>query len=504
MKTALFLFLASRLFAALPAGTVVWEVRPTVGADTNGGGFITGATGTDMSQFNNENSAGCSNCQSATVNLSTTDAVGNGTTTIASATANFSAAVVGNVVRLSGGTGALAIGWYQVVSFTTSTAVVVDRAVAAGTGISLDIGGALSTHTQLSTNLALAAGSGAWVKNTGTFPIATTYRPAAGGTNTGFYFLNGYSTTRGDTGKFTFVAQAGLSGGNNSVLAFNTVPNGFVLRNAIVDCANLNFTRGINVNGTGVRLVNIIVQNCSDDAFAFNTASASCEQCTTFNVPSSTAAASSNSAWLNGNANFTCTNCEALGSTKASAVAFDSWCTQTTIGLVAAHFTGAGATGMFCGTQESQLIMLNSVFYDINGDAIRFNEGNVDTRPLLIRNTVISNVTGFCFNHASGTVLPAGMFSVEYNACKVTGSAGFYNNWPTNGTGDVVLTVDPFVNGATNNFALNSTAGGGAAVKAVGFPGALPNGGGTGFLDMGALQSAAGGGTTGGGSAVYQ
>ncbi len=40
-----------------------WEVRPTVGASTNGGGFVTGATGTDMSVFNNKNAAACSSCQ---------------------------------------------------------------------------------------------------------------------------------------------------------------------------------------------------------------------------------------------------------------------------------------------------------------------------------------------------------------------------------------------------------------------------------------------------------
>ena len=34
---------------ALSASTV-WEVRPATGSDNNGGGFVTGASGTDYSQ----------------------------------------------------------------------------------------------------------------------------------------------------------------------------------------------------------------------------------------------------------------------------------------------------------------------------------------------------------------------------------------------------------------------------------------------------------------------
>ena len=40
----------------------------------------------------------------------------------------------------------------------------------------------------------------------------------------------------------------------------------------------------------------------------------------------------------------------------------------------------------------------------------------------------------------------------------------------TAGPGDVVLSGDPTTAGASNNFALNSTAGGGAACAGAGFP----------------------------------
>src|ERR1039458_446997 len=112
--------------------TTIWEVRPTVGSDTAGGGFdpaIAGA-GTDYSQQNAPNSTGN--------NKSTTDGVGTGSTTINSATASFTSAIVGNIVYFD-------TQWYEVTAFTDSANVVVERATTSGTGLVLNIGGALAT-----------------------------------------------------------------------------------------------------------------------------------------------------------------------------------------------------------------------------------------------------------------------------------------------------------------------------------------------------------------------
>ena len=58
MKRFVLLLLLARIsWCALPNLTT-WEVR-TLGAATNGGGFVTGASGTDMSVFNNKNAAAC-------------------------------------------------------------------------------------------------------------------------------------------------------------------------------------------------------------------------------------------------------------------------------------------------------------------------------------------------------------------------------------------------------------------------------------------------------------
>ena len=90
------------------AAACVWEVR-TTGASTNGGGFKTGASGTDWSQ-------------QATAQYAVADGVTNGTTTITSATANFGTDVVGNLIYVSGGTGSITADWYEITATTSSDA----------------------------------------------------------------------------------------------------------------------------------------------------------------------------------------------------------------------------------------------------------------------------------------------------------------------------------------------------------------------------------------------
>jgi hypothetical protein len=67
----------------------------------------------------------------------------------------------------------------------------------------------------------------------------------------------------------------------------------------------------------------------------------------------------------------------------------------------------------------------------------------------------------------------------------------------TTNLGFVAITADPFVSGATGNLSLNASAGGGALLRAAGFPGTFPGGLTTGYRDIGAVQHAdpAGGST---------
>lgn len=175
---------------ALSSDTV-WEVR-TGGSDTNGGGFVTGASGTDWSQ------------QDA-AQYAVTDGVTAGTTTITSATANFGTDVVGNIVYVAGGTGSVTPGWYQIVSRTNATTIVVDRStgLTAGTGVTLNVGGAMGTPGGFCVPHVASgvAGMKCWIK-AGNYPLSTSTLSVSGGPFLAkaatALVVEGYQTTRGD------------------------------------------------------------------------------------------------------------------------------------------------------------------------------------------------------------------------------------------------------------------------------------------------------------------
>lgn len=168
---------------AIASGTQ-WDVR-TTGSDTNGGGYSSG--GTDYSQQN-------------AAQLALTDAVANGTTTITSATAGFTAAMIGNTVYMQGGSGTLTAVRRQITAYTNATTVTVDATVAAGTGITMNVGGSLATPAEPFTR-GCVAGNTVWVKN-GTYTTAAKIVPT-GGSSGLLVQLIGYNATHGDISTYT-------------------------------------------------------------------------------------------------------------------------------------------------------------------------------------------------------------------------------------------------------------------------------------------------------------
>lgn len=174
------------------SASTVWEVRSTgTAGNVNGGGFVTGASGTDYSQ------------QDASQYSGTNLASANGTTNpsvITSATHNFVAADVGNIIRISAGTN-WTTGWYQIVSVAANAATL-DRAVGTAAGLSngtFAVGGAISLNSATTDNAffgAIAAGNTVWVKN-GSLTIAQASTGAAGGASQPI-MMKGYNSSRGD------------------------------------------------------------------------------------------------------------------------------------------------------------------------------------------------------------------------------------------------------------------------------------------------------------------
>jgi hypothetical protein len=446
---------------ALSANTV-WEVRSS-GADTNGGGFVTGASGTDWSQ------------QDA-AQYSVTDAVTNGTTTITSATANFGTDVVGNILYIQGGTAPITAGWYQITARTNSTTITVDRStgLTAGTGATLKIGGALLT---LSKAFAVWTTSNTvYVKN-GSYSIAT-------GLNAGSVNILpnsipnrviGYDATRDDyptgSARPTFTASAAIDMLSTDA---NMEVSGIILD------ANSTANRCFYVvNGNperGPRFVNCKALNFKVSGFQ-NTAGGGVHiACEATGGNSGATGAFYNTAY-----HFAC-------------YAHDNIChgfrnPQVCIGCIADTNTGASTDGFnFDDNALSGCLVLNCVAYNNGRSGLR-NHGTY--QAVSIFGSIFSQNTAYGIS--AGLAFRAHL-TINYNAF-YSNTSGPRNNY-TAGPNDVTLTGDPFTNAAAGDFSLNNTAGAGAACRAAGFPGVFPGGLTTGYLDIGAVQhqDAGGGG----------
>jgi len=222
---------------ALSANTV-WEIQTpgTIGADDNGGGFVTGASGSDYSQAVKRVSP------TESVDISTTDAVANGTTTLTSATANFGTTIVGNIICLSGGSGALTKVWRQVTARASTSSITLDAAVAAGTGITMNIGGPLASIGMVSSTSAAVGGNLVYIK-AGSYTISSATGNISGGTcsrgGVDISFI-GYNTVRGDMGTAPVLTASGIS----SFTVFTVGTANSIQANLSIDCASLTSGRG--------------------------------------------------------------------------------------------------------------------------------------------------------------------------------------------------------------------------------------------------------------------
>lgn len=479
---------------AISANTV-WEVR-TVSSDTNGGGFVAGATGTDMSQFNNKNLGACSSCQSATINISTTDAVANGTTTITSATGNFSAAIVGNIVEFSGGTGSIAAIWKQVTVFTNATTITIDSTIAASTGMTMNIGGALAT---IAKPLAVMVQQNIiFVKATATYSItanltlANQFTPTNGNPPNQ---LIGYTTTRTDAGRTTIQ----LSTNSNLTGLDGTNGQGWWISNFIIDCNSLTNSLGARINSHSV-LRNMLVKNCS--AIGINLANGT-SRLMDSEITANTAGAG-NGAVNSGSGAATVERCYIHDNTGTGLIL--SGAGSTAMFNVIANNSGASSQGILVNNSGLNAIWNNTI-YNNGQDGIQFtNSASLGSDSIVRNNLLISNarygLNGY--NIAAGWgKFPQwdgnayfGNVTAARNNVDDTGTTNPINTAnPYTNILDVTLTATPFTNAATHDFTLNSTAGGGAAAKGTATPGALPGLSQTGSMSFGALQPSVGAAT---------
>lgn len=470
-----------------------WDVRPTVGAATNGGGFVIGATGTNMAIFNNKNAAACSSCQSATVNISTTDGVTAGTTTITSVTGNYSSALIGNIVYIQGGTGSVTAVWKQVITVPGSTSFTVDSStgLTAGTGVTVNIGGALATLANVNTagnqvgNQIFMKASGTLTVGASAFTLNNNVNPNNGSPiNT----LTGYVTTWGDLGPAsdytTFPMIQATSGTSYYLLTASGA--GWLVQYMRLDCNSKSGVGGVSTGWYTVIQYSLF-ENCPQ---------------TPINL-----AGNSDSAYNN----------RLLNNTANAGIACAGPCTvkyNYIYNQTGSGGSGVQASGDDCDVSENIIDTVTSgAGIVVSGFDCRSNYNTVyNTNTFGIKNTnrintgeavgnIISTAGTYCLDGGSAGTPAGPRWDGNFFLACTTANRHFIDDTgstnPINGAApytnikDVQLTADPFTNKTSHNFTLNNTAGGGAAVRSAGVPSILGGNTGTSYRDGGPYQSQA-------------
>jgi hypothetical protein len=453
---------------AISAG-IAWEVR-TGGNDTNGGGFLTGASGTDYSQQNSKNSGGNDS--------STTDAVTAASSTVTSATANFQTTIVGNLIYLAGGTGSLTGAWYEVKTRVTSTSITVDRNPGASSGVTMNIGGALASPGQAGANK--VAGNAIYIAS-GTYTISTSGTNVAtgcvndttggvSGDGTQNSFWQGYGSAREDLGTAPVLKIA--ASGVSSVTVIKATGGGLDFTNIKVDGSSKTSIVGFDLSGANYQNgILLIAINCTSYGIrgggrGYLWRCAASGGSGTYGIDIGTAASSA-------------IDCEAFSNTCTGFY----WGAAQSNALIRclSYANSGGSSYGFTGYGQG-IFIANCVAYN-NGSHGFYCQGSVSqSYAFVFKNCIAETNGGYAYfgdNKFRGGWL---FFCAAYN--NTSGRTHNINRDITaiDGSGSF------FVNAGAGNFALNNTASAGALCRATGFPGTMPAGTSVGYLDVGAIQ----------------
>lgn len=441
---------------ALP-NTIVWEVRPGAGADTAGGGYDPGSTGTDFSQQN-----------AAQYALTGVTSSGSGNTVL---TASAAADMVGNIAQGISGTNLVA-GFYKVVSVVAGVSITFGTNNSAGSIASgiiaagvINIGGALATIS--ATIAAIQPGNTIWVKNSGTYTITTAQ--AINVDNTGQLTplsIIGYGSSRGDGTKFTwtvatnsidiihitptlglllqninFTCTAGTPG-HCINCSTNSVNRGITLNNCIVDGFNIGVKGDFVTNGyiVGLLLIDTIIRNCTAHGI-INDGRTTAIGC-----------------WIKSNGTNGITNpTDATAAGTGELILRD--CVIQSNGAI-------GVSQFLTTTYQNKLDIENCAIINNITDGIRLTNNNACS--IVLRNTIIDSNGGWGINVVGGKVLSVDNRNNAYRSNTSGDRTGL-----AAGGADVSLSGDPFTSRSTGDFSLNNTTGAGAACKAAGIQSSL-------------------------------
>lgn len=442
------LLLPQTCWAAI--GAVAWEVQTGTGAsgdDLNGGGFLIGGTGTDYTQGGGQAvrswlAAGGTH----TNNLSITDAT---PSVVSSATYNFVAADVGNIINLTAGTNVTA-GRYLIVSVAANAATL-DRDAMGGapsTDGSGYLGGALSTIaaglTAMGATGAGDTGQVLYIKAGSGYTITAALSPpdVAGSEATRTRII-GYATTRTDGGRPVIT----LSGPSLTGITIATGNEGWSISNLDINAASQTTSECVQIDAAFTTFYNCIMRSATGFGVDNNQPSNTfidCEIHTNGSDGIDSVAAK-------------CVydNCRIHDNTG---IGIDSTTGAQLIRCVIYDNTSDGYEESITG---SPITIDQCVFHSNGGDGVNVI-GDVPSGSVLICNSVFTGNTAYGINFAGGAET-ADVRGVRYNAFATSGAyantSGTIAGWTNSITGNVTLTADvsPYANVGTFDFRPHAT-----------------------------------------------
>lgn len=430
--------------------------------------------------------------QAASAPWTYTDLAIDGTTNTdaTSATTPFGKQMLGNIINVTSGTG-FTVQRIQLVSIPSGVIGRFDKSLGtlSSTGGNATFGGAVGTSaTIFALTLALVAGNKVFVKATGTYTLtATTTVTAAvkGDITNGSIIVEGYTSYRGELDGRPLITSS-----TNSVNLITLNDNDYF------EFHHLRLTHTAATRGEGFRLstsqssplyfCDVIWDGFSyaiSDSQSIISGRETFKKCEIKNCTNSTTAIN-----LRGGARIFLgcyihdnTGCayDTVSSTASNVIAINTIFDTNSYGL---RMTQTGPVSWY---------IIGCIFYNNTNDGIELANSSSTPHSLLIVNNIFYKNGGYGIDNLDELIAnEANRLLISNNAYGQNTTAPYRNLYP--GLGDVSLTVTdttgPFTDAAGGDFSLNNTAGGGAACRAAGFPGAFPGGTTIGYLDIGAVQ----------------
>ncbi len=461
------------------ASTMVFEVRPGSGSDTQcSGGFNSARGGTDYT------------LQAA---AQATGTATSASTTLTATTGIFTSAMVGNTVTTDG----TAANTREIIAFTSSTIVTLDAAPT-WTAQTIYVGGAKASIANVETMLGPQMVG--YIQADGTNQVRTTAITLSnsGDSTSGVILWRGYHVTRGDhDGTRPLITCAT----NNVDLIRGGAPTHYrtfdnIAFSSTAGTPGNGVTAGTTNNQLFWTISNCKISGCKNGIDGDNGTYGWISGLTV--IKTEIASCTAAGALISGQTDFI--GCYIHGNTTYGVTvtaAFGGANTSTPIGFrhTVVKSNSSGGIYLQAGAGSSNtsgytLDLDHNVIRDNINDGIQIAIANTKNVILLLINNIVYGNLGYGVNLTN----VAAFIALNQNNAYGSNTSGPRNNLAV-GTGDVTLTADPNTNAAGNDFSENATAGGGAATKAAGFPGTIAGCATAGSADVGAVQGA--GGTSG-------